>query len=363
MHLIDKNVLSLLTACSASRRLLLRQTPHLRNPTLLIGDAAMPLVTPVTPATPSPWHAGEKQLQSQTGVAERMEAVGSKVLRDHLPEQHQRFYTQLPCIVVGAVDAHGQPWASVLDDRAGFIASPQPRLLTVSRVPDLDDPISHGFTPGAALGLLGIELHTRRRNRVNGRISQLDQQGFSVAVEQAFGNCPQYIQQRQLNQALPPSQPARPMSTHLSALDDAAVATIRMADTFFVASYADVLDDPEQRQVDVSHRGGLKGFVRVDGDVLTIPDFAGNRFFNTLGNFVLNPRAGLVFVDFASGDLLHLTGRVEVILDSPEIAAFEGAERVWKLQVDAAVRRPAALRSRWTFEAFSPASLNTGTWR
>src|SRR3546814_14766932 len=70
-----------------------------------------------------------------------------------------------------------------------------------------------------------------------------------------------------------------------------------------------------EQGADVSHRGGRPGFVRVTEDdgrsVLTIPDFSGNQFFNTLGNIAINPRAGLLFVDFATGDLLTLTGRSE----------------------------------------------------
>ena len=325
------------------------------------GDAAMN-PTP-TPAIPSLWHAGEQRLQAQVGVAERMEQVGRKVVRDYLPDQHRAFYAHLPYIVIGAVDDQGWPWASVLDDRAGFIGSPDPRRLSVSRLPDADDPLSQGIRRGAALGMLGIDLHTRRRNRVNGRIEQLDAGGFCVVVEQAFGNCPQYIQLRQLKQSPRPAAQGRPQTQRLSALDDDAVATIRAADTFFVASFVDVDDDPERRQVDVSHRGGQAGFVRVEGDVLTIPDFAGNLFFNTLGNFLLNPRAGLLFIDFESGDVLQVIGRVEVILDSPDIAAFQGAERLWQVTVEAMVRRPAALRSRWTLEGFSPTSLMTGTWQ
>ncbi|MDT1852839.1 FAD-binding oxidoreductase, partial [Acinetobacter baumannii] len=90
-------------------------------------------------------------------------------------------------------------------------------------------------------------------------------------------------------------------------------------------SYADRTDGAGRRQVDVSHRGGKAGFVRVaDDGTLTIPDFDGNLFFNTLGNIVVNGKAGLLFVDFASGDLLQMSGDAEVIFDSPEIAAFQG---------------------------------------
>jgi ferredoxin-NADP reductase/predicted pyridoxine 5'-phosphate oxidase superfamily flavin-nucleotide-binding protein len=313
--------------------------------------------------TTSLWHAGEQRLQAHVGVAERMEQHGRKVVRDYMPDQHRQFYEQLPYIIIGAVDDQGWPWASALDDRAGFITSPHPRLLAISRLPDADDPLSQGFKPGAALGMLGIELHTRRRNRINGRISKLDADGFSVEVEHAFGNCPQYIQLRHLKQTSRPAPVDRPNPAPMSELDDAAIATIRAADTFFVASCVDLDGDSQRRQVDVSHRGGQAGFVRVEGNVLTIPDFAGNLHFNTLGNFVLNPRAGLLFIDFESGDVLQVIGKVEIILEGPEIAAFQGAERLWQVKVHAMIRRPAALRSRWTLEGYSPNSLMTGNWQ
>ena len=114
---------------------------------------------------------------------------------------------------------------------------------------------------------------------------------------------------------------------------------ITQADTFFVASYIDAKDG--SRQVDVSHRGGKPGFVRLDEDgTFTIPDFNGNLFFNTLGNFLINPKAGLLFVDFSTGDELQLTGEAKVILDSPEIAAFQGAERIWQFRARQAIYRP-----------------------
>lgn len=44
----------------------------------------------------SPWHTGEKTLQEKAGVAERMEAFGQKVIRDHMPDQHRTFITSYP---------------------------------------------------------------------------------------------------------------------------------------------------------------------------------------------------------------------------------------------------------------------------
>ncbi len=304
----------------------------------------------------SPWHAGERQLQEHVGVAERMETLGRRVIRSEMPDQHRQFYQQLPFMLYGAVDADGHPWASILEGPPGFAHSPEPSSLQFDRLPAADDPAQ--LQAGSAIGLLGIELHTRRRNRLNGRVGTMTASGFGVSVDQSFGNCPQYIQLRQFR-TVPLADPSTRIAQHLNGLDDAAKALIAGADTLFVASYVDV---DGQRSVDVSHRGGQPGFVRIEGNRLTIPDFAGNLFFNTLGNLLTNPRAGLLFIDFNSGDLLQLSGRTEVILDGPQIEAFQGAERLWTLEVERLVRRPAALALRWRFDGMSPNSLMTGNW-
>ena len=309
------------------------------------------------------WHSGEQQMQARLGVAERMAALGPRILRDFMPEQHREFYAQLPALVLGAVDEAGAPWATVVEGSPGFLRSPDPRTLRVNAMPGVGDPVRAALVAGAALGGLGIELPTRRRNRVNGRVREIDGEGFTLAVEQTFGNCPQYIQTRTPVRVAP--------STAITverggALDDAARQTIRAADTFFVASYVDIDGDSDsssrRRSVDVSHRGGRPGFVRVDGDVLTIPDFAGNLFFNTLGNLLLNPRAGLVFIDFDHGDLLQLSGTTELVFAGEELEGFTGAERLWRLAVEQVVRRRGALALRWRFGEASPRSEATGTW-
>ncbi|VVM70233.1 Flavohemoprotein [Pseudomonas fluorescens] len=310
----------------------------------------------------SPWHAGERQLQETVGVAERMEVFGRKVVRDYLPDQHRLFYEQLPYLLLGVVDDHGVPWATLIEGPPGFVHSPDPRTLQLERLPAEGDPAREAFREGAPVGLLGIDLKTRRRNRMNGHLHAVSS-GFSISVEHAFGNCPQYIQLRALDPVSVGGTSSTVAVERLTDLDEAARAVIGAADTFFIASYVDPDNNPAQRAVDVSHRGGNRGFVRVEGNVLTIPDFAGNLHFNTLGNLLLNPRAGLLFVDFASGDLLQVAGRTEIILDGPQIAAFQGAERLWKLTVEQVVRRAAVLSVRWQFEGFSPNSLLTGSWQ
>jgi predicted pyridoxine 5'-phosphate oxidase superfamily flavin-nucleotide-binding protein len=296
-------------------------------------------------ALSSPWHAGETLIQQRVGVAARMQELGPRVIRTYLLEQHRNFYPQLPFVVLGSVDANGDAWATLRAAAPGFLSSPDPLTLHVALPRDENDPADAGLNHGDAVGLLGIELHTRRRNRLNGVVQRRGANAFDIDVRHAFGNCPQYITVRDVSVA--PWVAAPPiLATHVN---EHTRAMIEAADTFFVASYADVENG---RQVDVSHRGGPPGFVRVGNDgVLTIPDYAGNRFFNTLGNLVANPKGGLVFVDFTTGTLLQMTGDAEVVFDSPEIAATPGAERLWRFHPRRLVLRTGALPLRWVTAA------------
>ena len=308
----------------------------------------------------SPWHAGERVLQEKVFASERMEVIGQKVIRDYMPEQHQAFYHQLPFMVVGAVDADGRPWATLLEGPEGFVTSADPRHLLLAAQLDPQDPAASGLQTGNAIGMLGIELHTRRRNRVNGVIQQVSAQGLEVAIEHSYGNCPKYIQERSYTRLAGTGFGKAPRQDS-NDLDEYSSTLIRTADTLFIASYVD--HHAHHRSVDVSHRGGRAGFVKVEGNRLTIPDYAGNLFFNTLGNLQTNPVAGLLFIDFATGDMLQLSGRSELLLDSPLIKSFEGAERLFTVEVEQIVLRRAALAIRWQFHDYAPTSLATGTWK
>lgn len=315
------------------------------------------------PDRPSPYHAGEVRIQKSIGVADHMDALGRKIVRDHLIDQHREFYPQLPFVALGAVDAAGEVWATVRAGRPGFMQAPGRDFLSVRLPRDPADPADAGMNDGDALGLIGMQLETRRRNRLNGRVRRVDERGFDILVEHSYGNCPQYIQLRDATFVREPEALSTVAPEWLEGLDDRARDTIRQADTFFVASYVDHPDG--RRQVDASHRAGRPGFVRLNADdSLTIPEFAGNLFFNTLGNFLLNPKAGLVFVDFSTGELLQMTGEAEAILDSPEIAAFQAAERLWTFRPRRVVRRSDALAIRWTHDdsGVSPNVLMTGDW-
>jgi predicted pyridoxine 5'-phosphate oxidase superfamily flavin-nucleotide-binding protein len=252
------------------------------------------------------FHTGEAACQAEVSVAERMERLGPQVIRGYMPEQHRDFFPLLPFIVTGSIDRYGQPSASLLAAPPGFVFSPDPSTLRVDARPTTGDPLHENLAVGAPLGLLGIQAHTRRRNRLNGRVLSQDELGFTLRVEQSFGNCPKYITPRE---AVYVGSAARGVALVSDRLDERTRALVARADTFYLASAhpAARFSRAPSEGVDVSHRGGPPGFAHfIDDQSFVIPDFHGNNFFNTLGNLRLEPRAGLVFVDFVRGDVLAL---------------------------------------------------------
>jgi uncharacterized protein len=310
----------------------------------------------------SPFHEGEREVQARVGVRARAEHMGRRMIGSSMPDQHRAFFEQLPFVVVGSLDGQGRPWASILSGRPGFMFTPNEHTLRVRARVHGADPLL--LEPGRALGLLGIELPTRRRNRVNGRILGASADGFTLGVDQSFGNCPMYINARVPQPADVAGGEARRLGPSLAADD---VAWVRASDTGFIASAAGAIAGADAREgVDVSHRGGNPGFVRVselDGQsVLTMPDFAGNNAFNTLGNLARYPRAGLSFPDFASGDLLMLSGRTELVWEGAELASFQGAQRLVRLYVEDGRVLPAQLPFVWSEREPARQLAETGRW-
>jgi predicted pyridoxine 5'-phosphate oxidase superfamily flavin-nucleotide-binding protein len=325
------------------------------------------MTLPGWPLEESPYHPGEIAMQERAGMRARAERLGRVGIRDFMPDQHRELFTKLPYLLVGSVDGSGQPHASLLVGPPGFIGSPDSATLVIGARPDAADPLAANLAVGAPVGLLGIELDTRRRNRMNGVVAAQDDHGFAVEVRQSFGNCPQYIQARAPFFVLDPE--AKPAAAHQEGplLSAGALALLRQADTFFIATAT----PPARRAgaadgVDVSHRGGRPGFIRVTEEsgasVLTVPDFRGNNQFNTLGNIALEPRAGILLVDFATGDLLSLTGEGAVIWEGEELRSFAGAQRLLKLRVTGGQLRPGAISLRWSQPQAAPQLAATGSW-
>lgn len=307
---------------------------------------------------PSPFHAGEQRVQQRVGVRERVEKMGQSMLRDHMPEQHRQFFETLPFLIAASVDANGALWASLLTGEPGFVRAPTPQRLLIHAAPLPGDSITQSLRLGAPLGLLGIELATRRRNRLNGAVVSIDGADVEISVDQSFGNCKQYIQTRS-GSFTPPAERAAP-SREAAPLSAAALDVLARTDTTFIASSSRDAARRGSEGLDVSHRGGLPGFIHAEvvggATRLTLPDYYGNFMFNTFGNLEVNPRAGFLALDFVSGRVLALSGSARVIWAGPEVEAVPGAERLLQFDVQQGLLWHDVLRN-WSKPDWSPQLL------
>ena len=316
---------------------------------------------PGWPHEQSPFHPAELALQEQFGRRQQLDVGARRAIRDYLIEQHRVFFAQLPFVLIGSVDRDGQPWASMIAGRPGFTHSPDPSVLRIEGRPLPGDPLSGHLASGALIGVLGIELPTRRRNRMSGQVSVTDAGGFSIRVVQSYGNCPQYIQGREVRFLEDGVRTAVEVSNQLDERDRAMLAG---ADTFYIASINPGGAEDGSAGADVSHRGGRPGFIRVDDDrTITTPDFVGNYFFNTIGNLLVEPRAGLLFADFDTGDVTMVAARSEMIWQGPDVDAFAGAQRLIRFHIERVVRLTGALPFRADGDTdLSREIAATGTW-
>lgn len=282
-----------------------------------------------------PFHAGERELQRRAGVLADADALG-RIVRDRVAPGLARVMAEQRVAVVASRDGAGRVWASLLSGRPGFVLAADEQLVRIAAEPGPGDPLAEGLAAHPELGVLLIDPEARRRIRLNGRAAR-QPEGIFLLVHQAYGNCPKYIQKRLLLTEDGPGEDAPRVGRELTGRQQDAVAR---ADTFFIASFH------PQGGADASHRGGRPGFVRVLGARrLAFDDHPGNGMFNTLGNLVEHPRAGLLFVDFEAGDLLHLTGRARV-----------GGDFAVQFDVDEVRERVGACPLRWRLVESSPAN-------
>jgi len=302
----------------------------------------------------SPFHDGERQVQERLGDRE-VELWARGAIRSFMPDQHRIFFEEQPFLIAAARDAEGRPWATLLEGGPGFVRSPDAVSLEIAARPVRGDALEGALAAGADIGLIGIELGTRRRNRVNGTLTASGDDGIQFAVGQSFGNCPQYIRARKYWWS--PGKPSGKAERGTS-LSGSQMAWIRSADTFFIATGYRGEGEDTAFGMDISHRGGERGFVEVlDERTIRFPDYAGNRFYNTLGNILCDPRTGFLFLDFATGSLLQLTGRASIDFSSDAVARVPGARQLVTLQIDEIVELTSVLRLRWQEEAGSARSL------
>jgi len=281
-----------------------------------------------------PFHAGELEAQRRGGSLDLARAVGRSI-GDQLPQGVERFLARQRLAVAASLASDARVWASIVSGPAGFIQAVDPSLLRLAAQPFAGDPLAANLSARPELGLLILDPTTRQRLRINGS-GLLRDEGIFVAVEQAYGNCSKYIQRRD---AAPDRQSASTTGAS-DRLDLAQQARIAAADTLFLATVH------PGGGADASHRGGFPGFVRVLGPrALAFDDYPGNGMFNSMGNLIAEPRAGLLVVDFTNGDVLQLSG-----------AARIGEDFTLTFEIEQVRDSPGQCPLRYTFAQYSPAN-------
>jgi hypothetical protein len=260
------------------------------------------------------FHEGERAVQRRAGVAGAAARLEGMLGPAELSAGVAGFLADRTFVAITARDARGRLWVSPLTGRPGFVEVSSRTSLVIHAAPGSDDPL-HGLTAQQPVAIIALDYARRRRFRLNGTLTATSSDGLSVRVDEAYGNCPQFIPQRDL--ALLDQGPA---GVDLDSVPDLPAyvtesdrAVIAQADTFILGTTHPV------RGNDASHRGGPPGFVRTAGSTLWWPDYAGNNMFNSLGNLAVDPEAALLFLDFAGGTALHLSGTAE--LQAVEVGA------------------------------------------
>jgi uncharacterized protein len=255
-------------------------------------------------------------VQARAGVLAQAARLGDAMLAtSDLNGGMSRFLADREFAVLTGRDAEGRLWTSPLVATPGFLEAFD-HTLRIHTTFGPESPLQ-GLEEGQPVGLLGIEFATRRRLRVNGTLTHAGAGSLEVSVDQAYGNCPKYIQQRDLERTeRPPS--VDPHIARSGRLEAAHIALVTRADTLFLGTAHPV------RGADASHRGGPPGFVRVEDGQLWWPDYPGNNMFNSFGNLATDPSAALLFIDFDTGETLHLSGMAAVEWTAPHIAGDDG---------------------------------------
>ncbi len=274
-------------------------------------------VAPVTTAThaASPFHPGEQAVQIRAGVRDKAESLGHRMLTPTLTDAQHAFFAGLSFVVAACLDENGQPRAALITGVPGFIQVLPDGRVRIERA----DCVAFGarlfdISPGSRIGLLGIEFARRRRNRINGTLTEVTADGVIVQIDQSYGNCPKHITKRAWDAQLFAGDW---VAQHSDRLSHAVAALVDHADTFFIASSSGPAQASENIQArawgaDISHRGGAPGFLARDGNVLSFDDYPGNNLFNTLGNLEQYPPCSLILPDFQTGEIVQIAGHARL---------------------------------------------------
>ncbi|TAM91306.1 pyridoxamine 5-phosphate oxidase, partial [bacterium] len=294
-----------------------------------------------------PFHDGEIEVQTCAGVRNQAARLGSR-MRGDIPPIAVQFLAERTYAIAGALDSSGQVWAMPLFGPRGFLSAvDDARAVQI----DASAPSRARLAASDAgpVGLLGIDLDSRRRMKVKG-ILEIRSGMPILHAQRVYSICHKYIQRRVVDETAARAEAPAVVASG-DALNERQRQWVERADTFFIATHH------PQTGADAQHRGGLPGFVRVLSErSLLFPDYKGNDLFNTLGNITANGHAALLFLDFEGGSMLQLAGRAEVLWNRAEFADLvpTEVERAVRFSVEQVIETENASPHTWTLLELSP---------
>ncbi|KAG9583664.1 putative oxidoreductase, partial [Aureobasidium melanogenum] len=212
---------------------------------------------------------------------------------------------------------------------------------------------------------LAIDLDTRKRVKLAGRMvaGALDstneedgtddygQQGvlqLVARIDESLGNCPKYLNRREIS----PATTNPKLISDSIPLDKRAVELIQKVDLMFLSTNSG-------SSMDTNHRGGPPGFVRClsrEGGCtqFVYPEYSGNRLYQSLGNMLLEPKAGFCFPDFDTGSCLFVTGHTEILFGQDAAQVMPRSNLAVRITITAARLVASVLPFRGNTGEFSP---------
>src|SRR4029453_8686140 len=183
-----------------------------------------------------PFHEGELAVQERAGERDAAKRNGVGIAARILPGELS-FLGRQRLLALTTSD-HAHLWTSVACGEPGFATSAdgqrliiRPGLMTTST----DDPVQQRLAIGRDVGVLAIELASRRRLRINGAVEALSADEVRIVVRGSVGNCPKYTQRPQPGD-VSTGEISRTSSESGSRIDDERREVIERADTAFVGS-------------------------------------------------------------------------------------------------------------------------------
>ncbi|WP_394750962.1 pyridoxamine 5'-phosphate oxidase family protein [Spongiimicrobium salis] len=297
------------------------------------------------------FHSGELEIQAKFGELEIAGQIG-QMIQKSIPPRAVGFLEAQTNALVSSMDASGAIWVSFLIADGPIVTVDGPEEMSINRtkiVSSEHDILYANLNANSEVGLLFIILAERKRYRINGKL-KLSETRMKVKVNEAYGNCPKYIQRRSVS--VPTTASKSSQIQKGDSLQPHHLEWIKSADTLFLGTQSNDFN------MDMSHRGGNPGFVEViDDGVLKIPDYQGNMMYNSLGNIAQNGKAGLLFVDYKNKRVLQLSGKASLLFDQDgeeDAVKTTGTGRYWLFHTKAWVETDKHHNMDWEYIDASP---------